>query len=248
MPKSRNNIVESLEYLKLQYILENHEEIAQLAAQKEWSHIDYLTQLIIGESELRRDRSITRRITQARFPVVKTLEQFRWSWPKKINRAAIKNNFHLKFITSKENIIFLGGVGLGKTHLATAIGYQACLKGHSVLFTTTIDVINAMSAAQKIGTLKNELKKYLRPDLLILDELGYLPIDKSGADLLFQVISHRYERGSIMITTNRAYKHWPEIFNNDSTLTSALLDRLLHHSETNIIEGDSYRMKDRIEA
>ena len=104
-----------------------------------------------------------------------------------------------------------------------------------------------MSAAQKIGNLKNELKKYLRPELLILDELGYLPIDKAGADLLFQVISHRYERGSMIITSNRAFKHWPEIFNNDSTLTSALLDRLLHHSETILIEGDSYRMKDRIE-
>ena len=247
MSKSNDDLKQNLEYLKLQYILEHLEETTLQASRKKWSHIDCLTRLIAGEAEFRRDRSIQRRISQARFPVIKTLEQFRWSWPKKINRPAIQHVFHLKFIANKENIIFLAGVGLGKTHMATAIGYQACLKGHSVLFTTAIDVINAMSAAQKVGNLKNELKKYLRPELLILDELGYLPIDKTGADLLFQVISHRYERGSMIITSNRAFKHWPKIFNNDSTLTSALLDRLLHHSETILIEGDSYRMKDRIE-
>ena len=105
-----------------------------------------------------------------------------------------------------------------------------------------------MAAAQSANRLKAELKKYLAPSLLILDELGYLPIDKHGADLLFQVISQRYERGATIITSNRAYKKWPEIFNNDSTLTSALLDRLLHHAETMVIEGPSYRMKDQIES
>jgi DNA replication protein DnaC len=116
-----------------------------------------------------------------------------------------------------------------------------------VLFTTAIDVINSLSAAKNAGQLQMELKKYLRPSLLILDELGYLPIDKVGADLLFQVISHRYERGAMIITSNRAFKQWPKIFNNDSTLTSAILDRLLHHAETVLVEGKSYRMKDQIE-
>lgn len=134
-----------------------------------------------------------------------------------------------------------------KTHLATALGYTACLKGYSVLFTSAIDVINTLAAAKSAGRLKQELKKYAKPALLILDELGYLPIDKSGADLLFQVISVRYEQGSILITSNRAFKDWPKIFNNDSTLTAALLDRLLHHAETVVIEGKSYRMKGKIE-
>jgi DNA replication protein DnaC len=116
-----------------------------------------------------------------------------------------------------------------------------------VLFTTAIDAINTLSSAQAANRLKSELKKYLSPSLIILDELGYLPIDKHGADLLFQIISQRYERGSIVITSNRAFKNWPEIFNNDSTLTSAILDRLLHHAETVVIEGKSYRMKDQIE-
>jgi DNA replication protein DnaC len=138
-------------------------------------------------------------------------------------------------------------VGLGKTHLASALGYAACLKGHSVLFASAIDVINTLSAAQASGFLKRELKKYIKPSVLILDELGYLPIDKVGADLLFQVISLRYEQGAMIITSNRAFKDWPEIFNNDATLTSAILDRLLHHAETVLIQGKSYRMKDKIE-
>jgi DNA replication protein DnaC len=138
-------------------------------------------------------------------------------------------------------------VGLGKSHLAIALAHAACLAGHRVLFTTAIDIVNNLSAAQHAGRLAQDLKKYVRPAVLVMDELGYLPIDKRGADLLFQVISQRYERGAIILTTNKAFKQWPSIFNNDSTLTSAILDRVLHHAETVVIEGRSYRMKDRIE-
>src|SRR2546425_9599399 len=136
----------------------------------------------------------------------------------------------------------------GKTHLATALGYAACLQGYSVLFASAIDVINTLAAARSAGRLKQELKKYTKPALLILDELGYLPIDKAGADLLFQVISVRYEQGSIMLTSNRAFKEWPKMCNNDSTLTSAILDRLLHHAEIVVIEGKSFRMRGQIES
>ena len=154
----------------------------------------------------------------------------------------------MRFIDEKANAIFLGLCGLGKTHLATALGYAACQHGYSVLFANAIDAINTLSAAQARGALKTQLKRYLSPALLILDEVGYLPIDQRGADLLFQVISQRYERGSIVITSNKAFKQWPTIFNGDSTITSAVLDRLLHHAETVLIEGSSYRMKDRIES
>lgn len=129
--------------------------------------------------------------------------------------------------------------------MATALGYAACLEGHSVLFADAIGVINDLSAAQKTGTLKRELKKYLSPRLLVLDELGYLPIDQREADLLFQVISQRYERGSIILTTNKPFKDWASIFNNDSTIASAVLDRLLHYADSVIIHGTSYRMKDK---
>lgn len=232
-----------LSYLKLPFIRENYEAIAKTAAQKQWDHIQYLSELLEQESNLRRDRCIQRRIKLARFPVIKTMDQFDWSWPKKINQAQVKNLFRLKYIEEKSNIVLIGSVGVGKTHIATALGYQACLKNNTVLFTSAIDAVNNLIAARHTGQLKQELKKYLKPSLLVMDELGYLPIDKIGADLLFQIISERYERGSIIITTNRVFKEWPEIFNNDTTLTSALLDRLLHHTEAVLIEGDSYRMR-----
>lgn len=233
--------------LNLTFILEHYEPLATEAAEKQCSHVGYLARLIEGEAHRREDRSIARRVSLARFPVIKTLDQFQWSWPKKINRLQIQNLFRLSFIEGKANVIFLSNVGLGKTHLSIALGHTACLRGYSVLFTTAVEIINTLAAAQAHGGLKREMRKYLRPRLLLIDELGYLPIDKQGADLLFQIISQRYERGATVITTNRVYQRWPEIFNNDSTLTSALLDRLLHHAETVLIEGKSFRMKDQIE-
>ncbi|MBS4055993.1 MAG: IS21-like element helper ATPase IstB, partial [Bacteroidales bacterium] len=239
---------DQLRYLNLDYIRQNYDPLAKQAAQKSWTHVHYLNELVQAQVHQRKDRAIQRRISLARFPQIKTLEQFKWSWPKKINQQQIQNLFRLKFVEDKNNVILLGGVGLGKTHIAIALGYEACLKGYSVLFCSAIDVVNTLIAAQSTGRLKQEISKYLKPSLLVLDELGYLPIDKTGADLLFQIISHRYEQGSLIITTNRAFKDWPGIFNNDSTLTSALLDRLLHHTETVVIEGKSYRMKDIIES
>ena len=233
--------------LKLTFIADNYNDLAKQAADKQCSHVEYLGQLVEGEALLRRDRATQRRIRMARFPVIKTLDQFRWDWPTQINRAQVQHHFSLGFLADHMNLIYLGGVGLGKTHLASAMGYAACLQGYSVLFASAIDVINTLAAAKSAGRLKLELKKYAKPALLILDELGYLPIDKTGADLLFQVISLRYEQGSTLITSNRAFKDWPKIFNNDSTLTAAILDRLLHHAETIVIEGKSFRMKGKIE-
>jgi DNA replication protein DnaC len=240
-------LTERLLYLKLPWVRENFEELAAQAAARNWSHVEFLAHLIEGESHLRMDRATQRRIKAARFPVIKALDQFDWSWPKKINRPQVQNLFRLPFIEKNQNVVFLGGVGLGKTHLAIALGYQACLDGHRTLFTSAADIINTLSAAQKARRLKIELAKYLRPALLVIDELGFIPIDKHGADLLFQVISQRYEQGAIALTTNKAFKHWASIFNNDSVVTSAILDRLLHHAETVTIEGRSYRQKDRIE-
>ncbi|WP_319550174.1 IS21-like element helper ATPase IstB [Desulfogranum marinum] len=247
MKNKPQKVEEQIDYLKLRFMGEQYTDFAATAAAKGWGHAEYFERLLQGETDIRWDNAIQRRIRMARFPVIKTLEQFVWNWPKKINQQQVKHLFRLDFIADKANVIMLGGVGLGKTHLATAIGYEACLRGYPVLFTTAVDVINTLSAAQNAGQLKNGLKKYLKPSLLILDELGYLPIDKRGADLLFQVISGRYEKGSLLITSNRAYKDWPEIFNNDATLTSAMLDRLLHHADTVVIEGKSYRMKEQVD-
>ena len=236
-----------LEKLRLHSLREHYPKLATEAAQKHWTHVDYLARLIDGEAQARDQRALERRLEAAHFPTLKSLEDFQWNWPKKINRAQVQNLFRLAFVPEHANVIFLGGVGLGKTHLATALGYAACLAGHAVRFTTAVDIINTLTAAQINHRLKPELKKLLSPAVLVIDEVGYLPIDKSGADLLFQVISERYERGSIVLTTNQPYKSWPKIFNNDATLASAVLDRLLHHAETVVIEGKSYRMKDQIE-
>ncbi len=234
-------------YLKPSFFREYHPALAKEALEKNWSPLDFLSRLVEGEALRRKDRAPQRRIQAARFPVLKTLEQFNWTWPKKINRPQVHHLFRCSFLKEKGNVIFMGGVGLGKTHLATALAYEGCLAGYTALHTTAIDIVNTLAAAQSTHRLKSELKKYLSPQILLVDELGYLPIDKTGADLLFQVFSQRYETGSTLVTTNQAYKNRAKTFNHDAALTSALLDRLLHHAETILIEGKSYRMKDQIE-
>ncbi len=245
-PSDNDSLNKLLLRLQLPYIRANYHELAQTAAEQQWGHLEYLQHLIEGEVARREDKSLAQRIRRARFPLTKTLDQFQWTWPKKINRPQIQNLFRLNFVDQKSNAIFLGGVGLGKTHLCIALGHAACVRGYSVLFTTAIDIVHTLSAATATGSLKRAMQRYLKPKLLVVDELGYLPIDKIGADLLFQIISERYERGAILMSTNRAFKNWPEIFNNDTTLTSALLDRLLHHADTCVVEGKSFRAKDHI--
>lgn len=236
-------IDQQLKKLKLSWIRENYQTVTKHAIKKQNGHLDYLETLLDGESECRMQRNIERKIKQARFPVLKTLEQFDWSWPQEIDRMQLEQIAGLSFISHNQNVVLIGNVGVGKTHLATALGYKACQKGYKVLFQNTVEAINNLLSAQKRHTLKEEMKKYCTPDLLILDELGYLPIDKSGADLLFQIISSRYEKGSTIITTNKPYKDWPEIFNKDNTVTSAVLDRILHHCDTIVIKGTSFRIK-----
>ena len=246
-PNDLTRLDAQLHRLQLHHIQSHYQVFASQAAEQQRSHLDYLAQLVEGEASMRENRSIERRIKNARFPVLKSLDDFQWNWPKKINRPQIQNLFRLAFVATNTNVVFISTVGLGKTHISLALGHAACVGGHSVLFTTAVDIINTLAAAQAVGQLKREFHRYLKPAILIVDELGYLPIDKHGADLLFQIISQRYERAPTVITSNRAYKHWSQIFNNDSTLTSAILDRVLHHADTVIIEGPSFRMKDEIQ-
>lgn len=236
-----------LDALNLPFIKENFEPLAASAAAKALSHVGYLEELIEGEALLKHDRGTKRRIFQARFPILKTLDQFNWSWPTSINRLQIQNLFRLQFLEENTNVILIGNTGLGKTHLSIALAYTACLQGRSALFTTALDAVNNLIAAAKAGNRKHELQKYLRPDILCLDELGYLALDKTAADLLFQIISRRYEHASTIISTNVSFKKWADILNGDAILASALLDRLLHHSETVRITGKSYRTRDEIE-
>lgn len=246
-PPDTQILLGHLRDLKLPWVRDNFEPLATRAAAENWTPVAFLAQLIEGEHNQRMDRATQRRLRLARFPVLKTLDDFDWSWPAKINRAQAQDLFRLRFVAEKHNVLLLGGCGLGKTHLALALGYEACLRGHSVLYASAAEITNSLRTAHAAHQLKAELKRYLRPDVLLLDELGYIPMDKHDADLLFQVISQRYERGSIVLTTNKAFKDWPAVFHNDATVTSAILDRLLHHAETLVIEGKSYRMKERLD-
>jgi len=243
MNNHQKQLYEYCTALKLTWMLEHYEALHEQALKKKTGSLEYLAELLRGEAQTRHERAIERRIKAARFPVIKTLESFNWQWPEQIDRAQVEHLASLRFIDNKHNAVLLGPVGVGKTHLATAIALKACRQGHKVLYINAIEAINDLITAQKQGQLKQAMRKYTNTDLLVLDEIGYLPIDKNGADLLFQIISARYERGSLLLTTNKAFKDWPTIFVGDSTLTSAVLDRLLHHCETVVIQASSYRMR-----
>ena len=228
MPTPPLNFDDRLRYLQLHFILENYPHVLAQTAEKSLSLRDALDELVAGEVQRRFQKSVEYRLKNARLPLVKTREQFQWLHPKKINRDHILSLFRLEFLATHTNVIFLGGVGVGKTHLAIALAYHACQQAYAVLFILPygrIDIINNLSAALRANRFAAAIHHYLAPQLLVIDELGYLPIDKQGADLLFQVVSQRYEHGSIILTTNRAFKEWPAIFNQDSVMTSALLDR-----------------------
>jgi DNA replication protein DnaC len=245
MKPKPEELTEVLRRLNLTTIAQHYEDLGREAARDGLCHVEYLRRLAEAEASARYERSVQRRTKAARLPVIKTLEQFDWSWPKKINRTQVQDLFRLRFVEQNINVVFIGGVGLGKTHFALALAHSACLNNVPTLFAQAVEIVNTLSAAQATNTLSKALKAYVTPRLLVVDELGYLPMDKRGADLIFQVISARYERGTTVITTNTVYKQWARIFNNDATLTTAILDRLVHHCETITIEGKSYRMKDK---
>jgi DNA replication protein DnaC len=231
---------EQLLYLGLTRVADTYKDLLAQAHKVGQSPLDFLDAVIADESAARFDRRVRRRIARARFPVTKTIESYDWTWPTKIDRQRIIGLFDLDFIDSKRNAVFVGGTGIGKTHIAIALAIAACQRGRSVVFRTAMELVNELAAAQTDSTFLRKLRFFTQPELLVIDELGYLPIDKLGADLLFQVVSQRYERGSIVLTTNRIPKDWDKVF-NDATVASAVLDRLAHHSEMLVLEGKSFR-------
>ncbi len=246
MKTKHSTLDQNLEYLRLRRIREVYRDYVLEAGRKGLSHLQFLEHLLDEEATFKFQRSVAAKIKIARIPVIKTLDDFDWNFPKRVPKPRILNLFDMEFVSRKANIIFLGPTGVGKSHLAQALAYQACLNGISTAFATAIDIVNQLNAAVSDKTFMRALKKFTTPQLLVCDELGYLPVDKQGADLLFQIISARYERGSIVLTSNRAFKEWGKTFNDDNTIASAVIDRLAHHSEVISIEGQSYRMKDKI--
>jgi DNA replication protein DnaC len=231
--------------LKLLEIAKCYREVLDEAARKGSSMLEVLATLIGTEQAIRQQRALERRLREARLPKSKTLAEYQFDFPKRIAKAAIVRLFDCDFIPRHGCAVLIGPTGTGKSHLLTALGYTACERGYSVRYTRVVDMINHLTTAQINGLLGKALKTYTRPSLLLLDELGYLPIDKRGADLLFQVVAARYEAGSIVLTTNRTFREWGALFDVDNTLATALIDRLMHHGEAFVIKGDSYRMKDK---
>jgi len=246
MIKADTPLKEALAELQLTWILENHDVELADAARKNRTGEELLLRLLRGEVDARHARAIERRIREAKIKSARRLDDFDFSWPTEINRDHVRHIFTMGFLREKANVVFIGGVGLGKTHLAAALAREACFRRLPVLFTSAIDIVNNLVEAAARKALSSAIRRYAYPKLLVVDELGYLPLDKVGAEMLFQVFCARYEQASTIITTNRAYRDWSQTFANDLTITSAVLDRINHHCETVIIKGKSYRTKDVI--
>ena len=208
--------------------------------------MEYLDALAEGELAERMERRIARRIKEAKIPVQRSLATFNWSHPTKISRQQVEMLMRLDFLKEHANVVFLGPCGVGKSFLASCLVEKACRQGVAALFVQAVDIVNALLVAQTAGRLPQAMRKYVSPALICVDELGYLPLGKDGCNLLFQVFSKRYEQKSTIITTNKPFKNWGEIFNDGSTAASAIIDRIVHHCEVVKIEGTSYRMKDKI--
>jgi DNA replication protein DnaC len=230
--------------LSLAAVLGQYANLADEAAKKKRSFVEYLELILQAESQLRSERRRATLTKLAGFPAVKTLEEFDFEAAPSAPKARIQELAGMAFVERRENVILLGPSGTGKSHLATALGVRATEKGYKVRFLTAADLVLQLEKARREGRLDQYLKRgILGPSLLILDEIGYLPLKKDQADLFFQVIAKRYEQGSVILTSNLSFGDWEETFDGNTALTSAMLDRLLHHAHVIQIRGESYRLR-----
>lgn len=240
-------VLESLKKLYMGHVAERLDAALADAARHEPTYLDFLDKLLNDELASKQRKRVAMGIQIAHFPTVKTLEDFDFKFQPSVDQRLVRELATGRYIANAENVLIFGAPGVGKTHLAIALGRAAVEAGHSALFVSATSLLATLSRAEVEGQLAEKLTFYAKPKLLVCDELGYLPFEKRSAHLFFQLVARRYERGSMLITTNQVVTQWGHVFGDD-VLAAAILDRLLHHSHTLMIQGESYRLKQKRKA
>ncbi len=233
--------------LGLPHLAEALNQYVQRADEAKMGYLDFLDLVLSEELAVRDDRRFRNGLRLSRLPHHKTLEDYDFSFQPDLDPRKVKDLATLSFVEDKANVALLGPPGVGKTHIAVALAVAACRAGYSIYFTSLDDMVRHLKAAEDQGRLISKLTSYLRPSVLVVDEVGYQPLERAEANLVFQVISKRYEKGSIILTSNKTFGEWGQVF-GDEVLATAILDRLLHHCEVVSINGNSYRLKNRLQA
>lgn len=245
MATNYNRLLNNLESLKLEKMKEHLDDYIQMINEGKKDMVEALYELTSLEMELRNEKAMNACVNTANFPYLKTLEDFDFSYQPSVNKEEIMDFKNLRFLEKKENILFVGSPGVGKSHLATSIGIETAKNRNSTYFINCNDLVLQLKRAYLENRLESRLKIFAKYKLLIIDEVGFLPLDKESSNLLFQLIAKRYEKHSTIITTNKPLSRWGEVF-GDNVLASAILDRLIHHSHIVNIVGRSYRTRDKI--